>query len=40
MHLWVKSGMEVRDFLENLISVGLQKAKDKEINIDFQSNII
>lgn len=40
MHLWVKSGMEVRDFLENLIAVGLQKAKDKEINIDFQSNII
>lgn len=40
MHLWVKSGMSVSEFLENLIAVGLQKAKDKEINIDFQSNII
>ncbi len=39
MHLWVKS-MPISDFLSNLIKVGFEKAKDKEINIDFQSNII
>ncbi len=39
MHLWVKT-MPIPDFLSNLIEVGFAKAKDKEINIDFQSNII
>ena len=39
MHLWVKS-MPISDFLSNLIKIGFEKAKDKEINIDFQSNII
>lgn len=40
LHLWVKSGFTVGEFLENLIEVWFQKAKDKQINIDFQSNII
>jgi D-alanine-D-alanine ligase len=40
MHLWVKSDMSVTALLENLMAVGFQKAKEKEINIDFQSNII
>lgn len=39
MHLWVKS-MSVWDFLSNLIEVWIKTTKEKEINIDFQSNII
>jgi len=40
MHLWDKSWYPVWDFLENLINTGIQKSKERKVNIDFESNII
>lgn len=40
MHLWDKSWYPVGIFLQKLIETGIEKQKERKLNIDFQSNII
>jgi len=40
MHLWDKSGVKPAILVTSLIETAIAKAKERELNIDFKSNII
>jgi hypothetical protein len=40
MHLWDKSGVKPAHLVTSLIDTAIAKSKERELNIDFKSNII